>query len=76
MSKRQELKDRFYRFALEIVRLVRRLPREIAAVELGRQLLRAGTSVAANYEEAAAGFSKSDFIYKISVSFKESKEAN
>ena len=43
---------------------------------MGRQLLRSGTSIAANYEEAEAGFSKEDFIYKLSISFKESKESH
>ncbi len=76
MEKTEELKDRLYRFALEVVRLVRSVPREVAGVEIGRQLIRSGTSVAANYEEAAPAFSKSDFIYKLSTSFKESKETN
>jgi len=76
MSQQQELKDRLYKFALEIVRLVRGLSREMAAMELGRQLIKAGTSVAANYEEATSAFSKEDFIYKISISFKESKETH
>jgi len=48
----------------------------MAALEVGRQLLHSGTSIAANYEEAAAAFSKEDFTYKLSIAFKESKEAN
>jgi four helix bundle protein len=39
-------------------------------------LLRAGSSVAANYEEATGAFSREDFIYKVSVAFKEAKETN
>jgi len=74
MEKR--LEDRLYDFALEIVRLVRALPKEMVAQEIGRQLLRAGISVAANYEEAKGAFSKEDFAYKIGISFKEARETN
>lgn len=76
MNKADELKKRIYQFALEIVKLVRKAPREVSGIEIARQLIRSGTSVAANYEEAASAFSKADFIYKVSTSFKECKEAN
>ena len=76
MSKQQELKERLYEFALNVVRLVRVLPKETAGYELGKQLIKSGTSIAANYEEATSGFSKDDFIYKLSIAFKESKETH
>ncbi len=76
MGGNEELRKRFYAFALEVVKLVRSLPKELAAQEIGRQLIRAGPSVAANYEEATGGYSKEDFTYKMSVSFKEAKESN
>ena len=41
-----------------------------------RTLHRAGTSIAANYEEAKGAFSKEDFTYKIGISFKEARETN
>jgi hypothetical protein len=47
-----DLSNRLYKFALQIVLLVRNLPKEIATYEIGKQLLKAGTSIAANYEEA------------------------
>lgn len=75
-NKRSDLSEQLYDFALRIIELVRLLPKETAALEVGKQLLRSGTSVAANYEEATAAFSKEDFTYKISIAFKESKEAN
>lgn len=75
-EKETDLNKRLYDFALKIVLLVRNLPKEIAAYEIGRQLLKAGTSIAANHEEAKGGFSKEDFIYKISLAFKEAKETN
>ena len=70
-----DLKDRFYRFALEVVKLVRTLPKETAGFQLGSQLIKAGTSVAANYEEATGAFSKPDFVFKVSIAFKEAKES-
>lgn len=75
-NNRSDLSERLYNFALRIIELVRSLPKEMAALEIGKQLLRSGTSVAANYEEATAAFSKEDFTHKISIAFKESKEAN
>jgi len=76
MGGNEELRERFYKFALEIVKFVRTFPKEMAANEIGRQLLKAGSSVAANYEEATGAFSRQDFIYKVSVAFKEAKETN
>ena len=76
MNSQKELKDRLYNFALLIIGLVRSLPKETAGFEMGKQLIRSGTSIAANYEEATAAISKEDFIYKLSISFKEAKETN
>jgi len=76
MKGNEELRERFYKFALEVIKLVRTLPKEIVAHEIGKQLLRSGCSVAANYEEATGAFSREDFIYKVSVAFKEARETN
>lgn len=72
----QDINDRLYDFALKIILFVRKLPRDIAAYEISRQLVKAGTSIAANYEEARGAFSKEDFTYKISIAFKEARETN
>jgi four helix bundle protein len=72
----EELRNRFNKFAVEIVKFVRKLPKEMAAYEIGRQLINSGPSIAANYEEATGASSKGDFTYKISVAFKEAKEMN
>jgi len=72
----EELRERFYGFALEIVKFVRILPKELAAREIGKQLIRSGCSVAANYEEATGAFTKGDFTYKMSLAFKEARETN
>jgi four helix bundle protein len=72
----RELRERLYAFALRVVEFVKSLPRTWIARELGRQLLKSGTSVAANYEEACGAFSKDDFTYKINTALKEARESN
>ncbi len=53
------------------------MPREIAAYEISRKLVKAGISIAANYEEARGAFlSKEDFTYRINIAFKEARETN
>lgn len=56
-KKKVDILERTYKFALRIVKLVRRLPKETAGFELGRQLIKSGTSIAANVEEAQSAFS-------------------
>lgn len=73
---KNDISERLYNFALSIVLLVRKLPKELAAYEIGRQLVKSGTSIAANHEEAKGAFSRDDFIYKISVAFKEARETS
>ena len=74
--KKIEIVERTYEFALRIVKLVRTLPKETTGFELGKQLIRSGTSIAANIEEAQGAFSKQDFIYKMQTAFKEARETN
>ena len=74
--KKVDIVERTYKFALRIVKLVRILPKETAGFEIGKQLIRSGTSIAANVEEAQGAFSKKDFIYKMQTSFKEARETN
>lgn len=72
----KELRERLYRFSLRIVKFVSSLPRNWVALEIGRQLLRSGTSIDANYEEACGAFSRADFAYKLNIAFKEAKESH
>ena len=69
-----DIRERTYQFAVSVVRLVKSLPHAFVEVELGRQLVRAGTSIGANVEEADAGESKKDFIHKIGIACKEARE--
>ena len=67
----KELQERTKRFAVAVVRFFSRLPKTEAASVIGRQLLRAGTSVAANYQAACRARSAADFISKIGIVLEE-----
>jgi four helix bundle protein len=62
VSTPQELRDRTKMFAVRIVRLFQALPKTTEAQVMGKQLLRAGTSVAANYRAVCRARSKAEFI--------------
>lgn len=62
-------------FAAGAVRLCRRLPDEVAAKHIARQLVRAATGGGANYEEARGAESLADFIHKLGIANKEVREA-
>jgi len=70
-----DIKDRAKQFAIRVVGLVKKFPRDIAGHEIGKQLLRSGTSIGANLEEADAASTRKDFLHKISISYKEAKES-
>jgi four helix bundle protein len=71
----EKIQDRSFEFACRIVRLVEFLNRRaFVARTIARQLLRSGTSVGANLEEASAAQSKADFISKCSIAAKEARE--
>ena len=70
-----DIEGRTYQFALRIVRLCRALDDKPGVRRtLGNQLLRSGTSVGANVEEAHAAQSRADFISKMSIALKEARE--
>ena len=73
-SKKYDLEERSYLFALEVRALVKKLTKSISNIEDGKQLVRASGSVAANYIEANESLSKKDFIYRIKICRKEAKE--
>jgi len=75
MKRPFDIQDRASLFATEIVDFCRpALPPGMIIRELARQLLRSGTSIGANLEEADAGQSKPDFRSKIAISRKEARE--
>jgi four helix bundle protein len=70
-----EIVERTFQFALMIVNLCRQLDRGDGVLRtISRQLIRSGTSVGANVTEAQAGHSRADFIAKMSIALKESRE--
>lgn len=71
-----DIDKRTYTFALNIVLFVQKLSKNFVCNELGRQLLKSGTSIAANIEEAQGAFSKDDFIFKMNTALKEAKETH
>ena len=71
----QTFKNRTKQFALAVVKLVESLPRTRTAEVLGRQLLRSGTSVGANYRAACRGRSASDVVAKLGIVEEEADEA-
>jgi four helix bundle protein len=70
----QDIRDRTFRFGVQIVKMSNRLPRTAAGFELTKQIIRSGTSIGANVEEADAGESKKDFVHKLSIVLKEAQE--
>jgi four helix bundle protein len=75
MSSPQDLRDRTKSFAVRIVRLYRSLPYKADAQVLGKQLLRSGTAVAANYRAACRARSGAEWIAKIGIVVEEADES-
>ena len=65
-----------YDFALRIIKLNLHLKDNKSEYDLSRQILRSGTSIGANIEEAIGGQSKKDFVAKLSISYKEARETH
>ena len=74
-SQPEQLRDRTQAFALRVIRLFRSLPYKTDTQVLGKQLLRCGTSVAANYRAACRARSKAEFVARIGIVAEEADEA-
>jgi len=70
----KDLRDRTKHFALSIIRMFSMIPKSTEAQILGKQMLRSGTSVGANYREAYRGRSKAEFVAKCGDSLRELEE--
>ena len=75
MSQPEDLRERTKQFAIRVIRLFRALPRSSDAQVLGKQLLRSGTSVAANYRAVCRARSKPEFIARIGIVAEEADES-
>jgi four helix bundle protein len=74
-SRPEQLRDRTKAFALRVIRLFQSLPYRTDTQVLGKQLLRCGTSVAANYRAVCRARSKAEFVARIGVVAEEADEA-
>ncbi|MEW6201148.1 MAG: four helix bundle protein [bacterium] len=74
-NKKYDLEERTLAFAKKIIQFANNLPKTISNIEIAKQLVKAGTSVGANYIEANEALSKKDFIMRIKICRKESKES-
>ncbi len=72
----KDIQERTFNFGLRIIKLSDSLPNSRSGNVLGKQLLRSGTSVGANTEEAEAAYTKDDFIYKMNIALKEARETH
>ena len=72
---RHEFKQRTKGYALRVIKVVDALPGDMVSQTLGKQFLRAGTSVAANYRSAVRGRSRADFIAKMGIVEEECDES-
>jgi len=72
---KMEFKRRLYNFVLRLVRFIDKLPKSSVSDVMGKQLLRSGTSILANYIEANSASSKRDFINFFTHSLKSANES-
>ncbi len=70
-----DLEERTLAFALRVRKFIKKVPRTIANIEDCKQLAKASASVGANYIEANEALSSKDFVYRIKICRKESKES-
>ncbi|MBI5021362.1 MAG: four helix bundle protein [Ignavibacteriales bacterium] len=72
----QDIVERTFNFGVKIVNLTSKLPQSREGYVLGKQLLRSGTSIGANVEEAESGYTKDVFTYKMNIALSEARETH
>ena len=72
----KDIQERTFDFSVRIVNLSAELPDSKAAKVLGNQVLRSGTSIGANVEEASSAYTKDVFAYKINIALSEARETH
>ena len=76
MKENNVVVEKGYAFAIRIVNCYKYLCEKKKEFVLSKQLLKSGTSIGANVEEAVGGFSRRDFISKFTIAYKEARETN
>lgn len=74
MKYAKDIRERSFQFSLDVIALTRNLDGKKIGTVLGNQLLRAGTSVGANVEEAAASYSRDEYSHGMNIALKEARE--
>ena len=72
----EELKERFRQFSLRIIRMVDAMPHTISSLAIAKQVVRSGTSPAANYRAACIAKSEKDFVNKLKIVEEEIDETS
>jgi len=75
-SKKFDLRDRLIQYSVRIIKVSEQLPNTTTGKHISLQILRSGTSIAANYGEAQSAESRADFIHKLKLSLKELRETD
>ncbi len=73
---KRDLKDRLFKFAVEVIGATKELPHTTEYKHIIYQLIKSSTSGGANYEEAQAAVSTADFANKVGIALKEMRETN
>jgi len=73
--KGDDISERLLNFGVRVLRLVQALPKNAAGRHVSGQFVRCGTSAGANYEEARGAESRADFIHKLGITWKETRES-
>ena len=76
IMKGDDIAARFEAFAAAVIALVRRLPQDRAGRVMEDQLVRSATGGGSNYDEARSAQSRADFVHKVSLAAKETREAS
>lgn len=74
MKNEKDILDRTFRFGIRIIKMGNALPKTPAGFALASQVIRSGTSIGANIQEAQSAISKKDFIHCVQISLKEARE--
>ena len=72
----QDIKERTFNYAVRIAELSKFLYRKKENYVLANQVFRSGTSIGANVEEAAASYSRDEYMYKMNIALKEARETH
>ena len=74
--KKDSVRDKSYAFALRMIKMYQHLTKDKQEFILSKQVLRSGTSIGANIEEASGAQSNKDFLAKMAIAYKEARETH